>query len=141
GNDPKISAYVGVALRTQDGGKSWARQSFDLPQDYMPAGVRWGLNSVYFKDPKTGWIIGDAGVIFWTRNGGETWHLANSERVDYQSVNSLDGQFGWATYKRGNSSWGVAATVDGGQHWSLLNESFLHGTWPAYAVFIDPQHG
>jgi photosystem II stability/assembly factor-like uncharacterized protein len=141
GNDPKIPAYVGIAFRTEDGGRSWARLSLDLPKNPKLEGARWELNDVYFKDSKTGWIVGDLGAVFWTIDGGETWHLAHTERVDYQSVDSLDGRFGWATYKRGNSPWGVAATVDGGQHWSLLNESFVYGTWPAYAAFIDPQHG
>jgi photosystem II stability/assembly factor-like uncharacterized protein len=140
-NDPKIPRYVGSAFATQDGGRTWRQQRLDLPKGHRPDGMYWGLNDVLFKDAKTGWFVGDRGTIFSTEDGGETWRLANAKDVDYQSVNFLDGRFGWATYKYGNSSWGVAMTTDGGQQWKLLNESLAYGTWPVCAVFLTPEHG
>lgn len=140
-NDPEIPRYVGIAFATQDGGRTWQRQRLDLPKGYLPSGTYWSLNSVLFKDTKTGWLAGDRGIIFWTEDGGGKWHLATAEDVDYQCINFLDNQFGWATYKYGNSSWGVAMTANGGRQWKLLNESFVYGTWPVFAVFLTAEHG
>jgi photosystem II stability/assembly factor-like uncharacterized protein len=60
-------AYEGIVLATQDGGKSWARQT--LPQQ---TSTRWSVNSVFFLDENRGWISGTP-FIFWTVDGGETW--------------------------------------------------------------------
>jgi len=139
-NDPKIPRYVGIAFTTQDGGHTWLRRQLDLPKGYRPDGTYWSLNDVFFEDAKTGWLVGDRGAIFGTGDGGETWRLAPAQDVDYQRISFLDDRFGWATYKYGNSSWGVAVTIDRGQRWKLLKESFVRGTWPVFAVFRNPEH-
>jgi len=140
-NDPKIPRYLGIAFTTKDGGQTWQRRELDLPKGYRPDGTYWSFNDVFFKDAKTGWLVGDRGTIFRTEDGGETWRLAPAQDVDYQRISFLDERFGWATYKYGNSSWGVAVTIDGGQRWKLLKESFVSGTWPVFAVFRSPEHG
>lgn len=140
-NNPKIPKYVGVAFSTQDGGQSWQRRQLDLPKGAHPDQTHWGFNDAFFKDPKTGWLVGDGGAIFRTADGGETWRLAAAPDVDYQDVKFLDDRFGWTTYKYGNSSWGIAVTSDGGQKWQLLKESFVFGTWPVFAVFRSSDHG
>lgn len=141
GTDERTPAYVGTVFATQDGGRTWERQLLNLPNNYLPDGTRWSIRDVLFTDINTGWLVGDAGVIFRTADGGQKWSLAKAENVDYQSVNFLNNQFGYATNRYGNSSWGVAITSDGGQQWKLLNESFVHGTWPVSAVFVTPDHG
>lgn len=140
-NNSTTSRYEGIAFATQDGGRTWQRQSLDAPNAYLTDGTSWSLNSVLFKDANTGWIAGDRGTIFQTTDGGGKWNLVTAENVDYQSINFLDKRFGWVTYKYGNSSWGVATTTDGGRHWKLLNESFVYGTWPVFAVFVTPAEG
>jgi photosystem II stability/assembly factor-like uncharacterized protein len=139
--DSNIPRYVGIAFTTQDGGQTWQRRQLDLPKGYRPDQTHWSFNDVFFKDAKTGWLVGDRGAIFGTGDGGQTWRLVSAPDVDYQRVNFLDERFGWATYKYGNSSWGVAVTYDGGQRWKLLKESFVSGTWPVFAVFRSPEHG
>jgi len=140
-NDPKIPRYVGIAFTTQDGGQTWQRRQLDLPEGYRPDGTYWSLNDLFFKDAKTGLLVGDRGTIFRTRDGGKTWRLMPAPDVDYQRISLLDDRFGWATYRYGNSSWGVAVTIDRGQRWKLLKESFVRGTWPVFAVFRSPEHG
>lgn len=138
GNDPKVPAYVGIVFTTDDGGRTWRQQQLETS---VSQGMRWALNGVFFKDATTGWIVADAGVIFWTNNGGEKFNLARAENVDYKSVTFLDDHFGWATYRYGNSSWGVAVSDDAGRHWKLLSESLAFGTWNVDAVFLTPEHG
>lgn len=96
---------------------------------------------MWFQSSQRGFAVGDGGVVLHTNNAGGTWHLATAEAVDYRQVTFLDEQFGWATYRYGSDSWGVAATNDGGRHRRRLNESFVYGTWPVYAVFLTPEHG
>lgn len=141
GNDPNIPAYVGTVLATDDGGKSWKQQQLKLSANGDTSGVQWSLRDVLFRGLKTGWVVGDGGVVFKTDDGGDSWHPARSKNVDYQRVNFLNDKFGWATYRYGNSSWGVATTSDGGATWRLLNESLAKGTWSACAVFFTPAHG
>jgi photosystem II stability/assembly factor-like uncharacterized protein len=140
-NDPKIPRYVGIAFTTQDGGLTWQRRQLNLPEAYRPAGTYWSLNDVFFENAKTGWLVGDRGTIFRTGDGGETWHLATTQDVDYQGIGFLDDRHGWATYRYGNSSGGVAVTIDGGKRWKLLKESFVRGNWPVFAVFRSPEDG
>jgi photosystem II stability/assembly factor-like uncharacterized protein len=141
GNEPRIPAYEGIVFATLDGGRTWRKQAVGLPKNDVAKGQKWGLNDVLFRDKDRGWIFGDAGLIFWTVDGGATWQLAAAADVDYQCATFLNEQFGWASYKYGNGSWGVAVTSDGGRRWRQLTESFVFGGWPAYAAFVTPEHG
>lgn len=138
-DNPKIPRYVGIAFATQDGGRTWQR--LNLPKENRSGDLYWGLNDVLFQSAKMGWLVGDRGMIFHTDNGGNTWRKATCADVDYQRVNFIEDQFGWVTYRYRNSSWGVAVTSNGGQSWKLLDDSFVYGTWPVYAVFMERAHG
>ena len=56
---------TGIILRTTDGGNNWIEQTnYSLPQ---------GANAFYalsFTDANTGTIVGDAGILLQTTNGG-----------------------------------------------------------------------
>jgi photosystem II stability/assembly factor-like uncharacterized protein len=140
-NNPKIARYVGVAFRTQDAGRTWQRSKLDLPKSYRASQTHWSFNDVFFKDSKTGWLVGDRGTIFGTVDGGETWRFAQAPDVDHQHLNFLDDRFGWATYRYGSGSWGIAVSYDAEHKWQLLEESFVYGTWPVFAVFRSSDHG
>ena len=62
-----------VLLVTADGGASWKRQHFFLPQ----RGV-----DVAFPDAQTGWLVTDAGTVLATADGGAGWTVA--EKVELQ---------------------------------------------------------
>jgi photosystem II stability/assembly factor-like uncharacterized protein len=53
---------VGIALRTDDGGISWAAQV---------TGTQFHLNGVHFIDRTRGWAVGDNGVVLHTVTGGK----------------------------------------------------------------------
>jgi photosystem II stability/assembly factor-like uncharacterized protein len=84
------------------------------------------LFDLQFVDLKHGWAVGDRGVIWQTRDGGQSWHLADSPvncRLD--SVCFLDQQQGWAVGGwlqpyRPRSSGVVLKTENGGRRWQRL---------------------
>ena len=70
-------------LSTEDGGKEW--RSCNLPGKTIED-ANLGLidlqesilNTVYFHDPKNGWIVGEYGTVYKTNDGGITWVSKNS---------------------------------------------------------------
>ena len=68
GNLLKIAALFGLALFSFQ--KSVLGQSW-VSMRVGPAGQ--DLNTVYFLDSKRGWVGGDAGFLFRTDDGGQTW--------------------------------------------------------------------
>lgn len=84
------------------------------------------LHDVQFVGAKIGWAVGDHGVIWYTRDGGDSWTLQNSG-VDcpLHSVQFLTDRFGWiaggGTTPFTMLSYGVLlATTDGGDTWQTL---------------------
>ncbi|MEW6734426.1 MAG: YCF48-related protein, partial [Acidobacteriota bacterium] len=57
--------YVGY---TEDGGKTWRRQS---------AGKAY-LRDVYFVNDNIGWVVGEDATIMHTEDGGKTWEQQDS---------------------------------------------------------------
>ena len=61
------------------------------------AGARFGaarpMLDVWFKDEKTGWVVGSYGQIFETRDSGTTWTLISSrlDNPDFRHYNGLYG--------------------------------------------------
>jgi photosystem II stability/assembly factor-like uncharacterized protein len=65
---PNVEGWV---HRTTDGGKTWSGRVLD---------VSWPIREIIFTTPKVGWAAGgniysDAGGIYFTKNGGQTWTL------------------------------------------------------------------
>jgi len=133
----KIPQHIGVVFKTNDSGRTWRQQKIDLPAGYFEEGTRWYLSDVYFSDQRTGWAVGFA-VIFWTADGGESWHVADAWKGQYQRVRFLDKDFGWATQREGAE---FSITADGGKHWTLLDGAPAYGAWPTSALFITRDHG
>ncbi len=82
------------------------------------------LVDVCFVTPQKGWTVGDRGVIWHTRDGGQRWELQQSGvGCVLESVFFLDEQTGWAaggfTHPYTHTSTGVVlCTRDGGKHWT-----------------------
>lgn len=80
------------------------------------------LYSVYFVDDQYGWIAGNSGTLFNTRDGGRTW-TQNSGRIwglgmdrsAYRMVFFLDRLKGWVTGEHNKS----LITQDGGSNWYI----------------------
>ena len=98
------------------------------------------LFDVYFSDPSTGWVVGNAGAIYQTTNGGNQWidrtlpcALTCTKLTDLLRVRFTDPQHGWIVGERGM----VYRTIDSGFTWieqgsiakaSLFGLSFSDGT-------------
>jgi photosystem II stability/assembly factor-like uncharacterized protein len=131
----------GLILFTEDGGKTWSRKLVETPSRFIAKQFNWGFRDIQFVNNLNGWIVGDGGIILATSDQGRSWHAVTTDDVDYRHVNFLDAQFGWATYRYGNSSWGIAISKDGGLTWNRADESLAYGTWEVQSVFLTPAHG
>lgn len=87
------------------------------------------LRDVTFVGGRTGWAVGDRGVIWHTTDGGTSWSLQKSP-VDcpLRSVCFLTDRVGWVvgggTQPHTRLTYGVVLfTSDGGRHWELLSRS------------------
>jgi photosystem II stability/assembly factor-like uncharacterized protein len=82
----------GILLKSEDGGQSW--------QDKTPEAAR-SLNDLYIKDGK-GWLIGDAGSIYFTDNAGNSWGNTESPtKVDLLHVFFRNSNEGWISGDQG----------------------------------------
>jgi len=88
------------------------------------------LADIVFVDAEHGWAVGDRGVIWHTRDGGEKWELqASGVDCRLSSVHFIDAKTGWAaggyTQPYTRSTVGVLLhTRDGGEHW-LVDRKLL----------------
>jgi photosystem II stability/assembly factor-like uncharacterized protein len=96
-------------LKTTDGGASWSR--VDVTSG---ANAELVLTRVVFADAERGWVMGETGALYATRDGGATW---TRQRVPTQRLllgaSFLDPAQGWLV--------GAGATIlqtsDGGAQW------------------------
>jgi len=135
--NPRVPAYTGAVFATQDGGKTWQQQRIDIPAGYFEEGKRWSFRNLFFSDARTGWAVGN-GVIFWTIDGGQTWHLANARQADYKYVCFSDNQNGWAIQREGSE---FVVTSDGGRTWNWVYGPPPYGARPVHIVFLTHNHG
>ena len=73
GSNPPF--FQGVIMVTNDGGENW--QTKHLPGSW--------LNDVAFMNDSTGWVVGDYGFLWVTKDGGSTW-----ERVEIETNSDLN---------------------------------------------------
>jgi len=109
--------YGGRCYATTDGGAIWTDVSPD------PEAV---VLDCSFVSGEEGWVIGQDGVIFHTRDGGASWSpqaAAIGAAVELTGVAFVDAQNGWATGASwpptyGGKGWAVILhTTDGGSTW------------------------
>lgn len=123
------NGHTGSALKTTDGGVTWA--TITLP-------LNWGFNAVVFTDKQTGYMVGNLGNILKTENAGENWTFQNEfpsnlTNSNLASVDFINQDIGFAV-----GSTEILKTVDGGTHWELI----AHCAFDLRSVsFADPLHG
>jgi photosystem II stability/assembly factor-like uncharacterized protein len=81
------------------------------------------LWSVWFTDERTGWVAGDQGVLFATRDGGKTWQLQRTHPIDTTApawTSAGPPKLFFEDASRGflANSEGCFKTQDGGRRWS-----------------------
>ena len=102
----------GIVLLSDTDGADF-RQAKSVP-------VRSTLTAVFFVDDKTGWAVGQWGVVLRTDDAGETWTLQRHDTSVDQPLFSVwfrDRERGIAV-----GLWSLMiATVDGGKTWTPVN--------------------
>ncbi len=101
-------------LKTVDGGESW-ELVFQLAvapgtnKNDVPV-----LYSVAFPNKKQGWVVGDAGRILHSEDGGKTWRRQESGTQDeLVHVKFINDKRGWVVGAKGT----ILYTDDGGRTW------------------------
>ena len=103
GRDTGFAACTYGIVRTTDWGNSWTRLLIN--------GRRPALGSMYFLDPRTGYVCSDS--LFRTTNAGSTWVGINAQ-VGGEGIYFRDTLTGWIA----SSVSGIWMTTDGGISWS-----------------------
>jgi photosystem II stability/assembly factor-like uncharacterized protein len=94
-------------LKTNDAGKTWEEQPF--------VGTENQFRDLFFTDPRSGWIVGEDGLILHTNDHGQKWHAQNRGTVEnLNSVYFIIPRIGWAVGENGT----ILYTSDGGESWT-----------------------
>ncbi len=135
---PGVRAWAagetGALLVTTDGGASWKRQKFFLPQ----RGV-----DVAFPDAQTGWLVTDAGTVLATADGGVGWTVVEKVKLDVKAMAAADAEDAWLAGNSVGAAGGPGAsavlrTTDGGETWKRtpFGDALLTDI-----AFSDARHG
>jgi len=111
--------------------------SFPLSAQWnqLDSGTNAWLRGVWFISPNEGIVVGNAGTIIKTYDGGETWEPVESNTtVNLFSVFFANEEIGYAT----GSSGTVVKTYDRGESWETVRQgpAILHS-----AYFMTPELG
>ena len=135
----------GTILKTEDGGKTWARKmamsSAGVGRGGNPRGMRANLMGIQMISETTGFIAGTENTILKTTDGGETW-VGSSERARVgETRNNLEGIWfvspttGWVI-----GSFGILLhTADGGENWEKRDPGFDNNLFGIH--FLDENTG
>jgi photosystem II stability/assembly factor-like uncharacterized protein len=86
-------------FHTTTGGQQWIDQTFPCLQTCVKP---TDLLRIRFTDPKTGWIVGERGVIYRTVDGGFSWtEQENGAKQSLFGLSFADPAHGWASGERG----------------------------------------
>jgi photosystem II stability/assembly factor-like uncharacterized protein len=124
--------------RTEDGGSNW--------QQYVPSSapnlIKEATYRFYFLDKLIGWLGGQNGAVYYTKEGGKTWESTRIDTeekpYDFDNVFFLDELTGWVNGFRG----GFFRTDDGGKSWRYLPFRLPGDNWAIRSVyFINKNEG
>ncbi len=145
--DENVGYIIGgraTILKTEDGGKTWARKmaTSDTPgRGGNPRGMRANLMGIQMISETTGFIAGSENTILKTTDGGETW-VGSSERARVgETRNNLEGIWfvspttGWIIGSFGT----LLHTADGGETWEKRDPGFDNNLFGIY--FLDENTG
>jgi photosystem II stability/assembly factor-like uncharacterized protein len=98
------------------------------------------LTSVCFISPKSGWVVGDSGIILHTNNAGRTWATQLETGANLKSVYFLDSLNGWAAGTPPLPAYSyVYHTSNGGKTWE---SQFIGYGVRCFSIFFpDDSHG
>lgn len=123
GYDPHLDASI---IYTEDGGETWRALNREL-----------FFSDIIFLDTQYGWGVGDNGMIFHTRNGGQSWvRQPTYAGKPLWDVDFVDRLRGWAVGDQGtilHTSTGGVTSISERFSNSAINENFI-----LYANYPNP---
>jgi photosystem II stability/assembly factor-like uncharacterized protein len=135
-SDSYVVGTAGLLLVSRDGGKTWVRRHLnegrpgnDLHQDLDLYAISFAPGG------KSGWIVGEEGLIMHTTDGGDTWQVQHSKATNQiLSVAAVSDTEVSAVGDHGTLLW----SNDSGQTWQVttLNNLTFYGV-----AFSDPGNG
>lgn len=102
--------YYNRIYKTIDSGENW-EIIFENEE---------GINSCYFVNELTGFIVGDNGLIYKTTDGGEKWKKLSIPYEYYIYVRFNSKNIGWILDEEGK----LYKTCDGGENWELWTQIY-----------------
>ncbi|MDE0326511.1 MAG: YCF48-related protein [Candidatus Poribacteria bacterium] len=139
-----ITGGRGTILKTEDGGKTWARKMArsDTPgRGGRPGGIRANLMGIQMINETTGFIAGSENTILKTTDGGETW-IGSSERArvgetrnNLENILFVSPTTGWVIGSFGT----LLHTTDGGKNWEKRDPGFDNNLFGIH--FLDENTG
>jgi len=126
-------------LRTTNGGTDWVEQFSD-----NTIGV---YNAIFFSDVNNGWIVGDAGKVLKTTDGGANWNYVTNSGINplerSKAVFFIDANIGWISTKDVAGNAVIQHTTDGGSSWAQqsvpVNDQYGNRVYSIF--FVDAQNG
>lgn len=113
----------------------WGAGTASSQEIRHPIESRDEIFAVHFKDNKTGWVVGNKGLIAATVDGGQTWE--KEETVTKNALNALvfvDNE-GWVVGQKGT----ILHSEDGGKHWEKQGSNTEFSLMGVF--FLDKQRG
>lgn len=140
-----ITGGRGTILKTEDGGKTWARKmarsAAAQGQNERPRPLRANLMGAQMLNAEVGFIAGSENTILKTTDSGETW-VGSSQRARVgETRNNLENIWfvsptqGWIVGSFGT----LLHTTDGGETWEKRNAGFDNNLFGIH--FLDANTG
>ncbi len=98
-----VVGHDGLVMRTVNGGANWLVQPIDISQiDTVTELATSPFYALDFVDAATGWVVGEAGAIYYTADSGLTWTDQSLTAGDWgglppdlSAVTFIDVSIGW----------------------------------------------
>jgi photosystem II stability/assembly factor-like uncharacterized protein len=121
-------------MQTTDGGEHWERVDLDPDSDDED----FRLVRAVFSRNGCGWVFGEAGTIFASRDSGASWvRLRTPTRHLLLGGTFIDDDRGWIVGAGGT----ILRTSDGGETWHLARLTDATGVRFSSASFVDNRLG
>jgi len=121
----KFYILIGAMFALTVANAQWEPQNSGTPNN---------LNSVYFTDANSGYIVGDSGIILKTTDGGTNWTIQSSGiTYDLYSVHFTDPNRGYAAGRSDT----ILSTNDGGNIWTLHSSGISEPVASVYFTDTD----
>jgi len=129
-----LGTYI---LKTTNGGNNWSSEYFRNPNSF--------INSIYFLDSLTGFIVGSPQVFHRTTDGGINWSKVNLDSSIWsgypiKGIKFYSSNYGYVCGGRQDIVGIVLRTTDGGANWNVVVDNLITSE-PLYDIhFFDSLH-